>query len=395
MLDKEPSDLQRSLERTNNTSILQLALGLPSPEIFPREELSELAATLLHHDAHALQYGPPEIELKRHIVELMRLRRVSCNEDEICITTGAQQALSLLAQLLLRHSGDSIMVEKAIYPGFRQAITVLAPTLVTIPSQGDCSIDTCTAERLLQKMLLPPAFLYSMSVGHNPLSTTMTERERSALVNFALRHNIPIVEDDVYGFLQYDGESSPPLRALGGNSVFYVGSFSKIIAPALRVGWIVAPKSCVKTLNFLKEGSDINTSTLAQRIVCRYLDRCTFSTRVDCLRDHYRKRRDLMNRALTRYFPTGMRWRVPAAGFFFWTEFESGADTRVLLEQALLRDVAFVPGIAFATTDSSDCRSAMRLSFSNCAVELIDEAIARIAAATRATCQSRDFVAHA
>lgn len=378
ILRRERSALQRALERAHDPQVLSLALGLPAPEMFPSDELGIAAGDGLLQGRTALQYGIPEQRLKGHVVELMRRRGVECAEDEIILTTGAQQGLSLLAQLLLPGTENAIMVEEAVYPGFRQAVEPYCPTLVPIPIDLSCGIDIETAERVLRNRPRP-AFLYTMSAGHNPLSLTMSADARQALVDLSLRHDLPIVEDDVYGFLQYDECPAPPLCSLSRDSVFYVGSFSKILAPALRIGWIVAPRDCITTLSVLKEGSDINTGTLAQRIVCRYLDSYSLPDHIERLRSEYKVRRDAMHAALLKSFPSGVHWRRPSAGFYFWVESDSFGDTTELLEDALKQRVAFLPGAAFSVASNQQYNRAMRLNFSHCCAQTIHQAVTRIA----------------
>jgi 2-aminoadipate transaminase len=359
----EPSELQRSLDRAGDPSVLSLALGLPATELLPSGELAASAERILS-DRRSVQYGTVERRLKSHVVEVMRLRGVAVCEDEIVLTSGAQQALALLGQLLAPEA-STILVDEAVYPGFRQAVAARAPQLVSWRESHRKS----------------PAFLYTMSTGHNPLGITMSAQNRAELLAWSQARSTPIVEDDVYGFLQYDGEAAVPLRALDGHNLFYVGSFSKIVAPALRVGWIVAPRNCVSSIEFLKEGSDINTGTLAQRILCDYLTNYSLPSRVDQLRTHYRARRDLMSGALANAMPRGVNWSVPGAGFFFWLEGDSLTDTSQLLEEALIRKVAFVPGSAFVVGPPERGRRTMRLCFSHCSPILIAEAVDRIVSA--------------
>lgn len=378
IISREPSALQRALERARDPQVLSLALGLPAPEMFPSEDMLEAASEAMREGRSTLQYGPPEQKIKSHIVELMRLRGVECAEDEILVTTGAQQALSLLAQLLLPGSDNAVMVESAVYPGFRQAIEAFDPQFISIPIDLSSGIDIDAAKHALRRKPRP-AFMYTISAGHNPLALTMTERAKHALVEVAMQHDLPVIEDDVYGHLQYEGHMEPPLRALDRERVFYVGSFSKILAPALRIGWIVAPRNCMTTLSVLKEGSDINTGTFAHRFVRRYLDSHSLPAHIERLRSEYRARRDAMHDALLECFPSGVHWKKPSAGFFFWVESELFGDTGDLLEDALSNRVAFLPGSAFATAPGGQYSNAVRLNFSHCSPTQIHEAVRRIA----------------
>jgi 2-aminoadipate transaminase len=209
---------------------------------------------------------------------------------------------------------------------------------------------------------------------------TLDRAAKQALIELSLRYDLPIIEDDVYGFLQYDGDPEPPLRAWSGENLFYVGSFSKILAPALRIGWIVAPPGCMTALSFLKEGSDINTGTFAQRVACRYLNSHSLPEHIEFLRTEYRIRRDAMHNALLEHFTSDVHWKRPSAGFFFWVESQLFGNTEELLQEALDNGVAFVPGNAFAADPSRPYSSAMRLNFSHNRPQIIREAVRRIAA---------------
>ncbi len=379
-LRREPSALQCSLERANIPGMLPLALGMPAPELFPCDELRESAAAILRDGRPALQYGFPERRLKVHIAEIMGWRGVRCTEDEVVLTSGAQQGLTLLAQLLLPRP-RAVLVDDAVYPGFRQAISVYSPRLLAVPVSSNGTAEIERAHWGWRKGE-QPAFYYAISAGHNPLGTTMTAAQEAEVVDFAHRHGMFIVEDDVYGLLQYDQAPRLPLAALDRESVFYVGSFSKILAPSLRVGWIIAPVEFGPTLAVLKEASDINTATLSQRIVCHYLDTYSLQSRIQRLKQHYRERRDAMHNALLRHLPARTQWHKPSAGFYFWIEDEWLGDTTELLAAALAGGVSFVPGRAFAAGSRSYDHS-VRLSFSNCPLASIDEAVRKIAAASQ------------
>ena len=205
-------------------------------------------------------------------------------------------------------------------------------------------------------------------------------------MELAIRHGVPIVEDDPYGFLRYDGEPLHPLRALDDNWVFYVGSFSKLLAPALRLGWMVVPETLIPQLTVIKESLDLETSALIQRSVAAYLDGGLFPSHLERLRSEYGFRRNVMLGALERHFPRGARWTKPSAGMFIWVELPAQVDTTELLWTAVDKaQVAFVPGIAFCAGGSpvdgrpiSEAANSMRLNFTNSTPEQIEEGIRRL-----------------
>jgi 2-aminoadipate transaminase len=222
-----------------------------------------------------------------------------------------------------------------------------------------------------------PSFIYSITDGHNPLSVRLSPSKRSRLVELAEQYRVPIIEDDAYGFLCYENPL-PPLRALSERWVFYTGSFSKILAPALRVGWLVVPEELILPLSVIKESSDIDAAPLSQRIVNAYLDTGGLPAQIDMLRTQYGLRRDTMLRALAENFPDAARWTKPDCGFFVWVELPSTVDVDELFRRALEDEhVAFIPGHAFSVNHKRS--SNIRLNFSHPTAARIEEGIPRLA----------------
>lgn len=370
------SAIQEMLTLLARPGLLSFALGLPAAELFPKEEFADAAIQVVSADPVAFQYQPTLRPLKTHIVELMRQRGVTCREEQIFITTGAQQAMNLLIHLLL-DPGGQVLIEEIIYSGFQQAIAPFQPEILTVPTDMETGIDVDAVEALLASGARP-AFIYAMSEGHNPLSISMSPEKRERLVALARQYRVPILEDDAYGFLAYDEHRSLPMRALDDQWVFYLGSFSKILMPALRVGWMVVPEALIEKVGIIKEASDINTSTFTQRTIAAYLDAGHLPEHITQLRDEYRLRRDAMHDALLRHFPTEARWKKPSNGMFFWVELPADVDMGEILKTAVeSENVAFIPGHAFAVNGrhGSNC---MRLNFSNMPPERIEDGIARL-----------------
>jgi 2-aminoadipate transaminase len=359
--------------------ITSLAGGLPDPALFPAAEYAAALSEVIARDPQSLQYRPPLRRLQEHIVDMMAIRGVRCAPEEIFITTGAQQALQVLAQLLL-DPGGQVMIEKTIYSGMRQVLTSLNPQLIGVDSDLREGLDIEGAAAALTAGARP-AFLYTIPTGHNPLGVTMSAERRRRLVALAGAYGVPLIEDDPYGFLQYDGEPIRPLRALDDAWVLYVGSFSKILAPALRLGWIVAPPVLVEKLTVIKESIDLETSALTQRAVAAYLDTGHLPQQIARLQDTYRLRRDALLGALARHMPADVRWTRPDAGMFVWVELDASADTWLLLDRAVAeKQVAFVPGGAFALHgEDNGARNCLRLSFASSTPEQIEHAVAAIA----------------
>lgn len=371
------SALQDMLVASARPGVLSFALGLPAAELFPAAEYAEAVAHVLANDPRALQYGPPFAPLKRHVVSLMAMRGVECREEQVFLTAGAQQGVNLLARLLLE-PGSKVIAEEMAYTGCQQVLRASEADMLTVPTDFKTGIDVDAVERLLAGGERP-ALIYTVPEGHNPLAVSMSMEKRLRLVELARAYRVPVIEDDAYGLLYYE-PPPPPLRALEDRWVFYVGTFSKIMAPALRTGWVVVPESLIPHLAILKEASDIDTAPLSQRAISAYLDAGHLPAHLERLRREYRRRRDAMLGALREHFPEGARWETPTGGLFIWVELPEGTDTGELLEAALeTEQVAFIPGHAFCVHDERPATNRMRLNFSNSSVERIEDGVRRLA----------------
>jgi len=378
----ERSALQEMMALTEQPDIISFALGLPAAELFPRDNYADAVQRVLTADNGALQYGPPCQPLKKHVQELMRKRGVTCRMNQIFLTTGAQQGLSLMARVLL-DPGSQVLFEEMSYPGFQQVILPFKPQILTVPTDLDTGMDVNAVSSLLESGARP-AFIYTVTDGHNPLGVGMSVSKRRQLVELARRYQVPIVEDDAYGLIYYGENSVAPMRALEEQWVCYVGSFSKILAPALRVGWLVVPEELILSLSVVKESSDINTATLDQRAIAAYLDSGHLEQHLQRVRREYRTRRDAMLDALDRHFPEGTLWKTPSSGFFLWVELPESVDASELLKLAVEEEkVAFIPGNAFGENGSVLGSNCMRLNFSHHGLDLIEEGIARLGRAVK------------
>lgn len=371
------SALQDMLVASARPGMLSFALGLPAAELFPAADYSEAMAQVLATDARALQYGPPFQPLKQHVVSLMAQRGVACREEQVFLTAGAQQGINLLSRLLLE-PGSKVIVEQMTYTGCQQVLRASQADFLTVPTDFPTGMDVDAVERLLEGGERP-ALIYAVPDGHNPLAVSMSYEKRVRLVELARAYRVPVIEDDPYGFLYYES-ALPPLRALEDRWVLYVGTFSKIMAPALRTGWMVVPASLIKHLAIIKEASDIDMAPLNQRAISAYLDAGHLPEHLGNLRQEYRRRRDAMLSALRIHFPTGASWEIPSSGLFIWVELPDGADTGALFEVAIETEkVAFIPGHAFCVNDEHPATNRMRLNFSNSSVERIEDGVQRLA----------------
>lgn len=371
----ERSALQEMLLASSRPGITSFALGLPAAEFFPSQALASAAQRILSEEANALQYCPPLRSLKQQVVGLMRQRGVSCLEEQIFLTAGAQQGMSLLSRLLLE-PGGTVISEELIYTGFQQILAPFNPRTLTVSTDPATGMDIEAVESFLRGDVRP-GFIYAITDGHNPTGARMQMSKRTRLVELAEQYHVPIIEDDAYGFLCYE-DPLPPLRALNARQVFYVGSFSKILAPALRVGWVVVPEELILPLGVLKESTDIDTAPFTQRLVNAYLETGQLTPQIIMLRDQYAIRRDTMLRALEEHFPQEARWAKPAGGFFLWVELPASVDVNELFRKAIDEaHVAFIPGHAFSVSGQQGLTS-MRLNFSYSSPALIEEGIMRL-----------------
>jgi 2-aminoadipate transaminase len=379
--DVRPSTIQAMMGLMARPGVISFALGLPAPELFPVDDYVAAAERVLRADTGALQYKAPFAPLKEQVVALMKARGVECAPEQVFLTTGAQQALALLARVFLQ-PGGSIVCEGLVYMGFQQVVESYLPRVLPVSSDLETGMDVDRVEAYLAAGERP-AFIYCITDGHNPLGVSVSLEKRIRLAELARTYRIPLIEDDAYGLLHF-GDTLPPLRALDDRWVFYVGSFSKVMAPGFRAGWVIVPPALVPVLGCAKDGADIDTSTFAHRLVSEYLQAGTFDAHLDRVRNAYRQRRDTMIEGIRRHFPAGTRCSEPRHGALVWAELPEGYDTDALLPAAIEEGVAYVPGSAFSF-DGRQGRRGMRLNFSYPSAQQIEDGIARLGRAARTT----------
>lgn len=371
------SALQDMLIASTQPGLISFALGLPAAELFPTDDFARAIAFVLGGDQRALQYGPPFHPLKEQIVELMAQRGVACAAEQVFLTSGAQQGTNLLTRLLLDHGGI-VLLEERTYTGFQQVLQPYQPQVIKAPTDLCSGMDVTAVEGILQRGARP-ALIYAVTDGHNPLSVSMSLENRQRLSDLARRYQVPIIEDDPYGFLCYEPTSSPPLRAFDDKWVFYVGTFSKILAPAVRTGWLIVPEEIIPYLAIIKEASDIDMAPLNQRAISAYLETGAMTAHLSAMRLEYGRRRDAMLNALQTHFPAETRWRKPTSGLFIWVELPDHLDTQRLFKEAIETErVAFIPGQAFDVGSDRGSTNGLRLNFSNSPIAQIEDGIARL-----------------
>jgi len=369
------SAIRDLLTVTQQPDVISLAGGLPAPEVFPIQEFREAAELVLDEmGAQALQYGPTEgyPPLKDFLVEKMKRYGVPAEPRNILLTSGSQQALDLIGKLFI-DKGDKILTESPTYVGALQAFNVFQPQYVTVPIDDD-GIQVDQLEEVLANNKIK--FIYAMPNFQNPSGVTMSLERRHRLVELAAKHGAFIIEDDPYGELRYEGEDLPPLEVLHKENVFYLSTFSKTMAPGIRLGWVVAPEKLIRKLVLVKQGADLHTSSLIQMLAYDICRRGNLRNRVNIIRRVYGERRDTMLAAMEKDFPPDVTWTHPQGGMFLWIRLPEHVSATKLLKIALEEKVAFVPGSAFHPQGGGE--NTMRLNFSNASPEMIEEGIRRL-----------------
>ena len=370
-----PSVIREILKITEKPGIISFAGGLPSPKTFPVAAFREACDKVLREDGHAaLQYAASEgFAPLREMVAAMLPWPV--DPAQVLITTGSQQGLDLIAKILI-DAGSKVLVETPTYLGALQAFTPMEPDLVSVASDDE-GVDIADVLARADGA----RFLYVLPNFQNPTGRTMSEARRAALSAEAARLGLPIVEDNPYGELWFDEPPPLPLSARNPEGCVYLGSFSKVLAPGLRLGFVVAPKALYPKLLQAKQAADLHSPGFNQRMVAEVMKDGFLARHVPTIRALYKSQRDAMLAAMTRDMPPGVEWNTPAGGMFLWVRLPEGMNAVDLLPLAVARNVAFVPGWAFFA-GAADART-LRLSFVTPSVEQIGIGIAALAAAIR------------
>lgn len=379
------SAIRELLKVTEQPDMISFAGGLPAPDLFPVEEMAVAADRVLRDfGPQALQYSTTEgyRPLREWLANHSSTPGLAISPENILITSGSQQALDLLGKIFI-NSGDRLIVEAPTYMGALQAWNAYEAEYLAIPSDEQGML---TGE-LEPALRVGPKLIYSLPTFQNPTGVTLTLERRQHLVELAGRYGVPIIEDDAYGQLRFEGDPLPSLLALSGPAstngtgayeghVIYLSTFSKTLVPGLRLAWIVAPLEVIRKLVQAKQGADLHSATFNQMIAYE-------AVRDDFLRQHvpliqkvYRERREVMLAALAEHFPPGVHWTRPDGGLFLWVTLPEGVNAAELLPAALAAKVAFVPGAPMFPNGGGE--NTLRLNFSNAAPDSIREGVARL-----------------
>lgn len=384
------SAIRELLKLTEQPDVISFAGGLPAPDVFPVEQFRAACDRALSEQSTlALQYGTTEGygPLREMIVRHAVSQHIEVTTENVMITTGSQQALDLLGKIFINR-GDRILVESPTYLGALQAWNAYGAEYVPVPSD-DHGMNTDALEEALRT---GPKFIYVLPNFQNPTGVTLSLERRKRLIELADRYGVPIIEDDPYGQLRFEGEDLPAVEVLDSQiraksdsysgNVIYLSTFSKILAPGLRLAWVIAPPEVIRKLVLAKQGTDLNTSTFNQ-IVAYEVGRGGFlDQHIKVIQDCYRERRDAMLDALTEHMPKGVRWTRPAGGLFLWMTLPEGISSTEVLKTAVTEEkVAFVSGESFFPCGGGE--NTARINFSYCKPEVIAEGVYRLSKVVR------------
>ena len=357
--------------------MISFAGGLPAPELFPVKELALCAdAVLKKYGAAALQYSVTEgiLPLREKIAKMLDPGKERLTADNVIITHGSQQALDLLSKVFI-DNGSPVITENPTYLGALQSFQLFQAKVSAIPSDGGGINTSLLRDRLKKEK---PRFVYLMPNFQNPTGLSYPLERRQELAALAREYDVIIIEDDPYSALRFEGERMPSLFSLAkGGNVVYLSSFSKTIAPGLRVAYVAGAADLLTKLVIAKQGTDLQTNTLGQYIVNEYLESGHYQKHLDRVTQTYRERRDVMLAALESHFPKSVSWNKPSGGMFFWVRLPDGSDAWAVLNKCIEHNVAFVPGNEFYPDGSG--KNTMRLNFTNATSTDIEQGIKRIA----------------
>jgi 2-aminoadipate transaminase len=372
-----PSTIREILKVTAQPEVISFAGGLPAPELFPVAEIKAAAdAALTKYGSQALQYGPSEgVPLLREwVAGEMGRRGVTTATADVLMTNGSQQVLDLAGKLFL-NPGDVVLTENPTYLAAIQAFQTFEAKFVPVPTDENGLIPEALPELIRQHR---PKFLYTIPNFQNPTGLTLSAPRRQALARIAAEHKLVVVEDDPYGKLRYRGTEIPPIKHWDeAGQVLYASTFSKTIAPGLRLGWVVAPGVVFNRLLILKQASDLHTSSLDQLVAYFYLTQNDQVAHLARICRAYGERYGVLDEALRTAMPPGFTWTKPEGGMFLWVTGPEQLDAMELLKRAIEQKVAFVPGRDFFPADSG--RNYLRLNYSNSTPERIREGVKRLA----------------
>ncbi|WP_321418690.1 PLP-dependent aminotransferase family protein [uncultured Methanomethylovorans sp.] len=371
------SFIREILKVTQQPEVISFAGGLPNPGLFPVDEIASASVKVLSDEGrNVLQYSTTEgyLPLREFIAQrYLKKSGLKVDPDDILITNGSQQSIDLIGKIFL-NKGDRVIIEKPGYLGAIQSFSVFEADFEAVPLLED-GIDIDLLDKTLSEK--SAKLFYTVPTFQNPSGITYSEQKRKDVAKILKKHNVVCVEDNAYGELRFAGADLPTIRNYSDNTIL-MGSFSKIIAPGLRMGWICARKEIMEKLLIVKQAADLHSNYLSQRIIHQYLLDNDIDSHITKIKDAYGKSRDLMVNMMAEHFPEGVSYTKPEGGMFVWVTLPESVSSLDLFELAIEENVAFVPGNPFYTDDTSG-NNTLRLNFSNSDDEQIEEGIKRIA----------------
>lgn len=375
----QSSAIREILKITMRPEVISFAGGLPSPATFPVDRMrAAFDKVLSENGTTALQYGPTDgyLPLRQFIADSLSTADCKITPEQIMMTSGSQQGLDLLAKVLV-DEGSKILVETPSYLGALQAFSVYRPEFVSVDMDNDGVVPASVAAKGEGAKLF-----YALPNFQNPTGRTLSIERRQELVETCARMGIPLIEDNPYGDLCYSGEPLPKLLNMNPDGVIYLGSFSKILTPGIRLGYMVAPVTLIRKLEQAKQATDLHTSTLTQMAVYEVIKDGFLQEHIPSIRRFYSAQCDVMLDAMKAHFPAGVEWTRPLGGMFIWVTLPAHINSKELLDAAIAQNVAFVPGGPFYANEAET--NTFRLSFVTVPPEKINEGIAKIGALLQA-----------
>ncbi|MDF3036162.1 MAG: PLP-dependent aminotransferase family protein [Paucimonas sp.] len=371
----QSSVIREILKVTVRPEVISFAGGLPSPATFPVEHMRACYDKVLSQQGKtALQYGPTDgyAPLREWIAGFVSQGGAKIVPEQVLMVSGSQQGLDLLGKVLIDH-GSKVLVETPSYLGALQAFSLYEPEFISVPTDDAGLIPQEVAARGKGASLL-----YALPNFQNPTGRTLSAERRTALVETCARLGLPLIEDDPYGALSYRGEPLPKMVAMNPEGVVYMGSFSKVLTPGIRLGYVIAPVPLARKLEQAKQAADLHTAQLTQMVVYEAVKEGFLQQHIPTIRQLYAQQCQAMLDALTEFFPAGVTWTRPDGGMFIWVTLPSHIDSMKLLDRAIAQNVAFVPGAPFYA--NSPAHNTLRLSFVTVPKEKIREGVQKLAA---------------
>ncbi|MCX6657281.1 MAG: PLP-dependent aminotransferase family protein, partial [Euryarchaeota archaeon] len=376
------SEVRELLKLLQVPDMISFAGGFPNPESFPTDLIREILLDVLKKDgAQALQYGITEgyAPLRESVAERMKKRGMDVSKENVLIVSGSQQAIDLMGKIFI-DPRDTIVISAPTYLAALTNWAIMQATFESVPIDHDNMRMDIFEERVkrLSKRANPPEIVYVLPNFQNPAGVTMPEKNRKKLVDLASEYDFIVLEDDPYGDLRYEGDPIPPLKHWDDEGrVVYISTFSKILAPGLRVGWVVADPEILKKLIIAKQSADVCTNVLGQRIAQEYIVRGHIEPQIEKIKQLYKRKMRLMLSGMDEFMPEGIEWTRPEGGMFLWVTLPEQIDSADLLQKALRKRVAFVTGKAFFA-DPKDGTNSLRLNFTHPSDTMITEGLRRL-----------------